>query len=676
MGFQNKRNLLGVHLLLILTLGWRAVWPAAGLETFTASVTPDLLDPWSSYLTTHSDVTSPFFDVSEGVSDEPVPQKTPSEPPASPTRRGRIFRKLAVLVALGISVAVAVQIHRRKSTNFAKHRQDRAPPSNRNALLQQVRGLFKSASMTNAALEAPEATELIGKLRKNLEKAERAQREGRAAAELHASVDAAISCVEMLRNKIIEHAETIAQGSKVISLHPLLDANNPDPVAEMKILKAYDETAVGPFLQYLSSVYNFSEALFIRTKKIHGCLMESAILSQNDDGQWLESSALKVNSLLSTLEAQQYTERLAKGLVSGSLSGLKVTMLAEREAKRWRLQLSLDQVRMLLQQTQRALQNISGSAEEASLQEKGLFLKKVEREVQEISDKVSGLSIPAKSIRKSGTLQDMFAVCSACQQAEDEVSADLDRILGVLTEFEPKVEDLDKASKEFMEELTEKYRKLFAWKDEITQRCYYNVQGKLANIIKEGTFPSATAAQMQHARVARGILKRMDQSMEASKREMGYGESALRVLNSMDKVSTAGQVLEGLKNIGNSIIQMKQQALLQFLSLHLIDILQQDVDHMTQNEATIAAHPHYPFVDKQKMQVLESGFKAAKESMESAGSLKEMTEAAVAMRTYYSEMEELVYEPRRQTYEKSCFPVCSKPFLGSAAYLVGHVKML
>ena len=129
---------------------------------------------------------------------------------------------------------------------------------------------------------------------------------------------------------------------------------------------------------------------------------------------------------------------------------------------------------------------------------------------------------------------------------------------------------------------------------------------------------------------------------------MTFAASALRELKSVDKLSTATVVLEGLKVMANSLVRLKEEALLQLLSLHLVNILQHDIEHMAMQEAALASDPDYPHVEQQKMHLLQSKFKAAKGKAESAGTLQEMTAAAIAMRTFHAQMEGLLYEQRRE----------------------------
>ncbi|CDJ48403.1 hypothetical protein, conserved [Eimeria brunetti] len=653
MGFHRERRSLGLYLVLILGVGVQISRFAVAFEILASAATPHHGNPWNVDRASGLGVRNAFFDVSEDIPEEAGLRKTTHVKATSKGRR-RAWRRLAILVALSISVAVALQFRLRSSSSFLRRgQQPVAPPTEepqRNERLEKVRGLAKSASMITAALQTPGAEELMGRLQEDLNKAEKVQREGGTAEEIEASLDGVMDCVQMLHTEIIEHADAAVKANKVISLYPLIDAKDPNPIEEIESLETLHETAVSPFLQSLSSMYNVSEALFLRTKTIHAELKKSEVPAQDEDGKWLQSTALKVNSLFSTMEAQRHVERLARGLVSGSLSGLKVTMLAEREAKRLRLQLSLDVAHMHLQQIKGALQNISVSAKkEASVNDKKAVLNGIEKELQGISVKVSELLVPSRNLRTSETLREIFAVCTASQEVEDEVSAHLERILGVLTEFEPKADDLDKASKKAMGELIDKYRKLFAQKHEVTQRAYYDVEERVGNVIHRGILPSATTMQRQHARVAQNIRDKMNQTMEQSEQEVSYGESALLELKTVGKLSTAAQVMEVLKVIGNSIIHMKEEALLQLLSIHLVNILQQDIIHIAKEEATITLDPDYPHVDQQKMHALQSNFNAAKKTAELSGTVQEMAAAAAAMRTYYTQIEELLCEQRRKS---------------------------
>ncbi|CDI81168.1 hypothetical protein, conserved [Eimeria acervulina] len=534
-----------------------------------------------------------------------------------------------------------------------KWRQESGPAYHKkpqkNERLEKVRSLLKPASMMTAALEIRGAAELMGRLRENLEEAERLLHEGGTPEEMDAPLDAAVACVQTLHLEIIQHAYAIAQDSQVISLYPLLDADHPNPVAEIESLATFQESTVGPFLQSLLAVYSLSETLSARSKTILGELMESQLFAPGDEGGGLHSTTTKVNSLLSTVAAQQYVEQVAKGLVAGSLSGLKVTMLAERETKRARLELALDVVRMHLKQSQMALQNTSDDWKGgASAKKKRAILRGIDKAIQGVSSKVSELSARTRNLRESQTLRDIFAICCASEEVEDEASGELEKLLEVLTEFEPRVENLNEVGKQDMEELADKYREYFARKHQVTQRAYYGVQERVENIIEKGKFPSATTMQRHHGSVAQSILEIVNQTVKKSEEEMTFAASALRELKSVDKLSTATVVLEGLKVMANSLVRLKEEALLQLLSLHLVNILQHDIEHMAMQEAALASDPDYPHVEQQKMHLLQSKFKAAKGKAESAGTLQEMTAAAIAMRTFHAQMEGLLYEQRRE----------------------------
>ncbi|CDI75717.1 hypothetical protein, conserved [Eimeria praecox] len=652
MHFQKKRKGLALQLVLLLGLGLQTSRRAAGLATSVSPSPPNSASPWSLNQPKSLRVTNPFVDASENVGEEAVSQETTPDVQAPSTSKATIWRRLAILVAVGISVAVAFQFHRQTLSPFMRLPQEQAAHPDKTAQtserLEKVRGLVKPASVIAAALNTPGSLKLVAELQENLEKADRVHSEGGAAEETESSLDAAMDCVQMLHSELVQHADAIVKGSKVISLYPLVGTNDPNPIAGIRSLEKFHEAAVSPFLQSLCSVYSVSEALSARTKEILGELRELEAPSQGDDGRWVPSTALKVNSLLSTVDAQQYLERLAKGLVSSSVSGLRVTMLAEREAKRSRLQLALDLVTVYLQQSRRSLENALESAnKEESLEEKKAALSGIEEEVKDISEKVSNLVATAKNLRECKTLQDIFAVCSKSQEVEDEVSANLERILGILTEFDPKDDNLDERSKVAVEELADKYRNIFASKHEVMQRAYYDVQERVINIIGKATLPTATIMQKQSGRVAQNIREKMDQTMEKCKEEMGYGESALRELKTMAKLSAVAQVFEGLKVFGYTIVHMKEDALLQLLGLHLLNILQHDIDHIAKEGAAIASDPDYPHVDYQKMSVLQSSFNAAKEKAVAAETLQDMTSAAIAMRNYHSQIEGLLYELRR-----------------------------